>query len=396
MRFFHRWPRDPLTFLMRRMSVGRSTKRLSRMQSASGGFLEAVPWTAFVLLGIASTGRGEHPIARRALVFLLDSVRNDGSWAIDVNLSVWNTSLAIGALSAASGDVGALGCTEWLLGSQRNDRSNLADTRPGGWACSDARGSLPDVDDTSVALLALAVLSKSGVAAQRAKIESAAAAGVDWLLGLQNDDGGWPTYCRGSGRQPFDGSGSDLTAHALRALQAWKTSLPHRPIDAAIARGLDYLQRQQRPEGSWCPLWFGNQNFPLDENLVYGTAQVVLAYRDLEQIDSRVAQRGLEWLAANADTGGGWGGGRREPPGVSSVEETAMAVEALLADRNDARRLAVLTRGLNWLVEAVQQSRLREPSPIGLHLARLWYYEKIFPLVFSVSALGQAVKALSK
>jgi squalene-hopene/tetraprenyl-beta-curcumene cyclase len=212
---------------------------------------------------------------------------------------------------------------------------------------------------------------------------------------MQNDDGGWPTFCRGQGREPFDGSGSDLTAHALRALHVWKGSLSDRTIGPAIQRGLDYLAQQLRPEGSWCPIWFGNPNFPMDENPVYGTAQVLLAYRDLEQIDSRVAQRGLEWLAANADANGGWGGGRREPPGASSVEETAMAVEALLADPPDARRLPVLKRGLLWLLAAVEQSRHRQPAPIGLHLARLWYHEKVLPLAYTVSALGQAVRVLS-
>src|SRR5262249_58268730 len=48
-----------------------------------------------------------------------------------------------------------------------------------------------------------------------------ALAGLRWLGELQNRDGGWPTFCRGWGKLPFDRSGSDLTAHALRALRAW-------------------------------------------------------------------------------------------------------------------------------------------------------------------------------
>ena len=48
---------------------------------------------------------------------------------------------------------------------------------------------------------------------------SAARAGLGWLLDLQNHDGGWPTFCRGWGHLPFDRSGTDLTAHALRALE---------------------------------------------------------------------------------------------------------------------------------------------------------------------------------
>ena len=53
------------------------------MQPPSGGFLEAVPWTSFLVMGLASTGRVNHPVARRGLGFLLDTVRGDASWSID-------------------------------------------------------------------------------------------------------------------------------------------------------------------------------------------------------------------------------------------------------------------------------------------------------------------------
>ncbi len=155
-----------------------------------------------------------------------------------------------------------------------------------------------------------------------------------------------------------------------------------------------YLATQQRPDGSWRPLWFGNPNFPNEENPIYGTSQVLLAYRDLDQIEGIPAQRGLEWLSAAADPGGGWGGGQGESRGPSSVEETALAVEALLAAPGDPRRQPVLEAGLQWLVRAVDESRHRQTAPLGLRLARLWYHEKVYPLAFTVSALGQAVKLL--
>src|SRR5262249_43561266 len=99
--------------------------------------------------------------------------------------------------------------------------------------------------------------------------------GLAWLRSLQNNDGGWPTFCRGWGKLPFDRSGSDLTAHALRALKAWVqhsvasrvvevinesinlgASMPTPRTFARVAeRGLAYLAREQRPDGSWLPLW---------------------------------------------------------------------------------------------------------------------------------------------
>jgi len=399
-RFFHRRPRNPLTWLVRRLAVGRSLKAVERMQPPSGGFLEAIPLTSFVVMSLASTGRADHVIARRGVTFLLETVRSDGSWPIDTNLGVWNTTLSIHALAAASGDVGALGCLDWLLDCQHNEQHPFTQAEPGGWGWNDAAGAVPDVDDTSGALLSLAVLLESGGAANSRRIEAAAAAGVNWLLAIQNDDGGWPTFCRGWGVLPFDRSAADLTAHALRALNAWRDWFPDRDIEDATERGLEFLAKRQRSDGSWCPLWFGNQYRADEENPVYGTARVLLAYRDLGQIDSSPARRGLLWLMKNADCGGGWGGGAGKasdvaPSGMSSVEETALAVEALLTTRNDETFQPTLEEGIQWLLEAVRTGRHRESAPIGFYFARLWYYEKVYPLAFTVAALGRALRQFS-
>ncbi len=71
-----------------------------------------------------------------------------------------------------------------------------------------------------------------------------------------------------------------------------------------------------------------------------------------------------------------------------------MAVEALLAAPDRSASHTALEEGLRWLAAAIAQGRQRESAPIGLYFAKLWYYEKLYPLVFSVSALGQAVRRL--
>src|ERR1700753_2027547 len=104
------------------------------------------------------------------------------------------------------------------------------------------------------------------------------------MRGLQNSDGGLPTFCRGWGVLPFDRSGSDLTAHAIRAM----------PRDEkTTSRAMTYLARQQCPDGSWLPRWFGNQHAPDDVNPVYGTSRVLAAYRDLQLTDRSECQRGV-------------------------------------------------------------------------------------------------------
>jgi squalene-hopene/tetraprenyl-beta-curcumene cyclase len=209
------------------------------------------------------------------------------------------------------------------------------------------------------------------------------------LLAFQNHDGGWPTFCRGWGKLPFDRSGADLTAHALRAFKCWTSVAAGEQFERSVQAGFRYLARQQRPNGGWVPLWFGNQNDPHEENPVYGTAKVLLAYRDWGRLGTEPALRAIAWLCQAQNTDGGWGGdGQR-----SGVEETALAVEALVGVQHNGQRGVAFERGLRWLIEAVEANRHRDASPIGFYFAKLWYYEELYPLLFTLAALGQARRA---
>lgn len=403
-RFLHAPPQWPWLRWLRRAALRPTQRVLLSMQPDSGGYLEAVPLTSFVAMSLAATGRHDDEVTRRGLQFLRDSHRDDGSWPIDTNLATWTTSLAINALLAAETEVAAMVNVPWLLECQHVRRHPFTGASPGGWGWTDLSGAVPDADDTAGALLALGHL-RSQLAGQRDTGEQMAAAawrGIDWLLDLQNSDGGWPTFCRGWGRLPFDRSSADLTAHALRALQLWQlaaTGQQARLIAEAMRRGCQYLDGQQRSDGSWTPLWFGNQDHVEEENPVYGTARVLRAYEDLGTATSPAALRGYAFLESAQRKDGGWSGcaavdtsGLTEP--ASSVEETAVAVEALVGHPapSPASRER-LEQGLAWLVEAVGADRHRQPAPIGFYFAKLWYYEKLYPLVFTVAALGRAVAA---
>jgi squalene-hopene/tetraprenyl-beta-curcumene cyclase len=165
----------------------------------------------------------------------------------------------------------------------------------------------------------------------------------------------------------------------------------------AIPSGLAYLARQQRPDGSWLPLWFGNQHAPDDVNPTYGTARVLAAYRDLDMMSSEPARRGVAWLLSAQNVDGGWGGDKSAP---SSVEETALAVEVLLdADKgvdNSGALVEAVNNGLTWLVQSVEAGGLHNPTPIGFYFAKLWYFEKLYPIIFSVAALGRARRKLAE
>ena len=70
----HRPPRWPVR-LVRRLAVGRSLRVLAAIQPGNGGFLEATPLTSFVALGLASTGKADHPVVRKCVEFIGSSVR---------------------------------------------------------------------------------------------------------------------------------------------------------------------------------------------------------------------------------------------------------------------------------------------------------------------------------
>ncbi|WP_231846433.1 prenyltransferase/squalene oxidase repeat-containing protein [Rhodopirellula baltica] len=430
--------------LVRRAAIEPSMKVLRSMQPSSGGYLEATPLTAFVVMSLSASGRADHEVTQNGLRFLRDSMLPDGSWPIDTNLANWATSLATTALTMDPDDDRSWSTNEliqWQRGCQYQERHPFTGADPGGWGWTDLTGSVPDADDTPGAIISLRMQattrpdplcddysrdwpasdSSGSVSANALDTWKACDRGVDWLLGLQNRDGGWPTFCRGWGKLPFDRSSNDLTAHALRAIAC----LPKRESakrSRAVQRGLRFLRKNQQADGSWLPLWFGNQDRPEEDNPIYGTSRVLVDVSPALGHDA--ISRGLYYLINSQNSDGGWGGGEsvREtfglPEGfISSVEETALAVEALVswwgripgneggqAAENDipdgspwdasmrsALRAAILS-GTRWLIDAVQRERHQVAWPIGFYFAKLWYYERLYPLVYTTAALGRVMQ----
>jgi squalene-hopene/tetraprenyl-beta-curcumene cyclase len=393
----HRRPsRNPVTRLIRRLTQARVLRVLSEIQPAGGGFLEATPLTSFVVMSMIGAGRVDHAVVAAGVDFLMRSARADGSWPIDTNLATWVTTLSVNAIAARGGvDAVArvmtaderLRVREWLLGQQYRRAHRYTGAPPGAWAWTDLPGGVPDADDTAGALLALHHL---GDADER--VIEAAASAVEWLLNLQNRDGGIPTFCRGWTNLPFDRSGADLSAHALLAWEAWRDRMPAKlvaRIDAARARAIVYLKGAQRADGAWVPLWFGNQGASEEENPTYGTAKVLAALASCSGVEEMV-KRGAAWLIGAQNDDGGWGGGRGTP---SSIEETGLAVDALAhAEISDSS--AAVERGVAWLIERTRGGVQFEPAPIGFYFAKLWYYERAYPVVFTVGALGRVAAEL--
>lgn len=412
----HRSSWNPFSRFIRWLTRGRTLRVLRRIQPTTGGYLEATPLTSFVVMALASIPSCTHnqsaaQVLTDGVRFLVNSVRSDGSWPIDTNLATWVTTLSVNALAAAE-DLQSLDTKEqihaWLLHQQYQQRHPYTGAAPGGWGWTDLAGGVPDCDDTPGAVLALRNLGTDDSSAEAIR------RGERWILQLQNSNGGFPTFCRGWGKLPFDRSGCDLTAHAIRvfrpALQEylakpntfWTLTLDGPTPIPELEVALGYLAKQQRPDGSWLPLWFGNQHAPDDINPVYGTARVLAAYRDLGLTTTTQCRRGVDYLLSVQNRDGGWGGAKDCP---SSVEETALAVEVLLdlvmprrssdgkiSESASEEATTAVDRGVLWLMEAVESGRFKVPSPIGFYFAKLWYYEKLYPIIFTVAALGRALR----
>lgn len=397
----HKRPsKNPLARLLRQATRGRTQKVLAAIQPENGGYLEATPLTSFVALSLMGCGLHAHPVTQKCLAFLRASLRANGSWPIDTNLATWVSTLSLGALEGAGGVAQSLGSAgseamqRWLLEQQLARVHPYTGAAPGGWAWTDLPGGVPDADDTAGALLALHALS--GGSPPQPELLGAAAAGCTWLADLANRDGGLPTFCRGFGSLPFDQSCPDLSAHALRAWQAW---LPH--LEAPLAKRLEVASRRvrmhllgtQEADGSWIPLWFGNQAEPNQRNPLYGTTRVLrTACIPGDPAWRAGLLRALEWLLAAQAGDGGFGGAR----GIrASIEETGMALEALAcaAEAQLGERAALrdcMGRAAHWLMTRCEPAQDLEPAPIGLYFAQLWYSERLYPLVHALSGLGRA------
>lgn len=466
-KFLHDRPRNPITRLLRRGMLNKSLQLLEQLQSADDSFLSSIVDTAFVVIGLSASGCRNRAIVDRGVEFLLASVRGDASWPVVANLATRVTSLTLSSIAdenaarvtphtpanhadtatidddstaEAHATIESYGSQssdlwhseqvlDWLLACQHTDRHAATEAAPGGWACNDARGALPNTLDTASTLLALASWPNFTDYPHRERVDHAARLGATWLLDLQQSDGGWSNYdAQSRGFQP-DSPGPVTTARALCALSAWRrlwrssnrlVSVQSPPelmqrIDDAIERGWQYLEFQQQSDGNYLALWFGNEYHPEGANPVVGTAWVLECCAELNELSSELARRAACWLLAAQHTGGGWGP-PRAPVGYSgtdkdsfrawrandamakycSIEETALAVRALLPLADSSESIAkAASAGLNWLVNATEQDLHRGPAAIGFLPSRIWYHERLYPLAFIAGVFSRAAHRLS-
>ncbi len=201
----------------------------------------------------------------------------------DTALSLSATSSVGAASSSARGESAA----QWLLDFE---------TRNAGFTSTES---------TALTLVALA---RSGHAL-RETCSGAVCRAIDFLLAMQNRDGGWSAFDRGLKADP---SCPALTACVLEALSHFGFRTGQPPVDRAVTFLLGY----QEVSGNWRTRWGTN---PLAT-----TGQVLVGLHatgfDTFAIPMR---RAVRWVKESQNADGSWGD--------ATASETAWALLALLA-----------------------------------------------------------------
>jgi squalene-hopene/tetraprenyl-beta-curcumene cyclase len=339
-----------------------------------------------------------HRALARASVEKLLVRREDGEVYCQPCVSpVWDTALAAHAMLEAGGEAAeaaAVRGLDWLVPRQILDvKGDWAvarpDVRPGGWAFQYGNDHYPDLDDTAVVVLAM----DRARPALGDRYDTAIDRGVEWNVGLQSKDGGYAAFDADNmyfylNDIPFADHGALLdppTADVTARVVSMLAQLGE-PLDSPrMAAAIDWLKRDQHPEGSWWGRW--------GVNYIYGTWSVLCAL-NAAGVDpaNQMVRRAVRWLVTIQNSDGGWGEscdsydlarkGHEAAPSIAS--QTAWALLGLMA-AGEVDHPAVL-RGIAWLERHQAGDGLwGQEHYTGGGFPRVFYlryhgYPKYFPL----------------
>jgi squalene-hopene/tetraprenyl-beta-curcumene cyclase len=346
---------------------------------------------------------------------------------------VWDTAIALRALRGAglaSDQESVEAAVDWLLDNEillKGDWAETVDCPPAGWCFEHANQFYPDLDDTAMVVMALhthlhnpqsieesenhvrfpsprplpkgeeSCLSPDNRVARLDRILAATARAENWILAMQNRDGGWGAFDRDNDREflcyvPFadhnamiDPSTPDLAGRVLEALGHLGKRVGHPAVDRAVA----YLRRKQDPDGSWFGRW--------GVNYIYGTWQVLvgLSAVGVPASDPAVVA-GARWLIAHQQSSGGWGESpdsyaepHKRGQGNPTASQTAWALLGLMAAGSE--RHPAVRRGIEFLLERQRlDGGWDETEFTGTGFPRVFYLRyHLYPIYFPLLALAQ-------
>lgn len=392
-RFYDRLPWKPL----RSRAMARAREWLLNHLERSEGLGAIYPAMMNAIFALLALGYSpDDPAAAREIRFLeAFEIEEHDTLRLQPCLSpVWDTAIAVTSLQEAGlapHHPALVRAADWLIDRQILSRGDWQvknpHQEPGGWAFEFRNDSYPDVDDTAFVLMALGRVAFPN----QDRIQQTIHRGGNWLLSMQNRDGGWAAFdrdndCATLNRVPFadhnamiDPSTADVTARVLEYLGRSGRTTAH----ASVKRGVEFLMREQTHEGAWYGRW--------GVNYVYGTSGVLRAAETLGLSQKDWCLRAASWLRSMQNPDGGWGescASYDDPSlkgqGESTPSQTAWGLIGLLAACDPAD--ASVTRAVQYLL-ARQQSdgSWKEATFTGTGFPRVFYlkyhlYQNSFPL----------------
>ncbi|MEE8124178.1 MAG: squalene--hopene cyclase [Nitrospirales bacterium] len=370
-----------------------------------GGLGAIFPAMSYSIIALRALGYSpDHPLIQKALreIEALEIYSNTGNTPTPTMMHlqpchspVWDTALIMNTLveqglsldhpSLRSADAWLRTCQCRKIGDWR---VSSPEAEPGGWAFQFENEWYPDVDDTAEVVTALAKIHQPQVSDSDEAIQRA----FHWVLAMQGSDGGWAAYDKDNNKLIFnkipfadhqallDPSTADLTGRCLEMLG----SLGYDQSHPAVGSALEFLRKEQEPDGSWYGRW--------GVNYIYGTWCVLSGIRAIGvDMSTPWIEKAVNWLEFVQHSDGGWGEScesyaenEKIGQGESAASQTAWAIMALLqAGASDS--LSVV-RGVNWLIRHQREDGVwDEPFHTGTGFPRVFYlryhgYFKCFPL----------------
>jgi squalene-hopene/tetraprenyl-beta-curcumene cyclase len=369
------------------------TERLNG-EDGLGGIFPAIANSAmmFDCLGYAP----DHPHYATALAATRKLLVLDGeqSYCQPCLSPVWDTALACHALMEVGDarlDPAIRHALDWLEAKQVLEHAGdwvatRPGVRPGGWAFQYENPYYPDLDDTAAVALAL---DRFDSTRYRRAINRAA----EWVVGMQSRNGGWGSFDADNTHYylnhiPFADHGALLdppTADVSARCLGFLAQIGYAPDHPARSAVIEYLRREQEPDGSWFGRW--------GTNYIYGTWSVLAALNAVGTKPSSLeVKRAVDWLIACQHGDGGWGEGGESyfpnaPHGTapySTVSQTAWALLGLMA-AGEVEHPAV-ARGIAYLIASQdEKGNWEEPWFTAVGFPRVFYlryhgYRAFFPL----------------
>jgi len=381
-------PDGPPPGQIARRFAARTLTLLATFQNRDGSWNASTIQTALILPALTAAGLPrEHPMVASTVDWLeAQRVRDaDGLHFEAFGSPVWCTAGNVRALiaaGAAPGDARLVRALDWLIGAQSRveqpevDNRNPGAPRVGGWAFQVGNETMVDNDDTGAVLTAYgAALTAEALDADTARrVRASLDLGRDWLLGMQNPDGGWSAFVHGlpakrpgplftgpvevslddpvaavrtlldPPRELGDPSTEDLTGRVLDGLGrvGLTTSSP------AVRRAIEFLRAQQFDHGGFWGRW--------TVNYLASTACVL---EGLARVGADMSEpwvrRAVGFVVERQNEDGGWGElpeSYRDPAlagrGPSMPPLTGLVLAGLIDAGEGGSE--VVTRGVTYLL----------------------------------------------